>query len=228
LSKEAAKFEAWPAHYTERLADLAYDYLVAHQTGDFEIYWRFRVPTGRGFMHPEAAANHRKRLLRWQQMTGVTLVDAAKLETVNEPKDLFALTWRMMDYPEEPTGRKITWCKTCFQAVALGEVRLDWLPSQEPDTSRASFNFLDHVRKYQPQGGFLSAGTVVALPRYSSAMERDPAAFRFVSLMFPLKLASGIATTTGLLAYWNEIEQRFLPVALVICNSANGRPTMLF
>jgi len=139
-----------------------------------------------------------------------------------------AITWDMMDRPIEYNGQTIVGCKSCYQAVALGDIRINLIPSQAKTLREVQDRFRAQIRQFPGKGFWMQTGYITALPDYSTQMERDTKAFHFVSMMMPIRLDTGYTLPVFLFAYWNEAEDRFLPVAYALGDSTAEAPRVLF
>lgn len=212
IGREVAKVAPdWPAAKVDRLTDMVRDYLVAFNTGDFEAYWRFRVPTGRCFLSTESGAAQRLYILRRQAITGTIHISPNRLESVREPKELFALVWKSLGPVARERGVPMyNVSNNSYGSISLEDVRVDLLPitiREFDDANRRIIVSLQHRSlSIYGQQVFLQL-----LPHYTTAIERDPDGFRWVSVMLPVRLKNGNILPVFVVAHWDGIEDHFLP-----------------
>jgi len=228
LERETAKLAAWPAGHTAKLADLINDYLCSLQSGDFELYWRFRAPTGRSFIGTESAAELRKFIRGQQQGAGVSYCRDDQLDDLRDPKQLMALTWRLMAFPKEHNGIKVVGCTSCYRATALGDIQVGLIPAKEFDTRALMKRFSNHVRIKPTKGFIVQAGAVRSLPEQTLEIARHPEGIHFIAVLLPIRMDTGHTLPVYLFAYWNGTEDRFIPMAHGLGDSTAKAPRVLF
>lgn len=201
----------WPATKVDRLTDMVRNYLVALNTGDFETYWRFRAPTGRCFVAPQAFATLRKDILRRQAHIGTEYISAEKLETTKDPKELLFLMWKLLvSVPEERYMLRYIDSNTCVREVALDDVHIDLIPLDTGELDLASRK-VSVVLQVRNRGVFTQPAMFQPLPHFSSAFQQEAGGFSVVSVTLHIKLNTGLTLPVFIVAYWNAIEECFLP-----------------
>jgi len=231
IGREAAKAAPdWPAAKVDRLADMARDYLVAFNTGDFETYWRFRVPTGRCFLPAEDTDTLRRYILNRQEISGDEHITERRLAALRDPKALMALAWKLMGPgAREPGLPRYAESNADFRGVALDEMEVHVLPVAQPDYEIACFKIglvlQDRSGGRYPRGIHRQTGMLQPLPHFSTTAQTTAGGVRVVAILLPVKLESGAFLPEIIAAYWSDTEERFLPI--VRASDAGPTPRMI-
>jgi len=210
---------AWPAAKVDRLTDMTRDYLVAFQSGDFETYWRFRVPTGRCPLHPETVTQLRNHILRRQEQTGSRHISAADLEATTDPKALLALVWKLLGPGGEalvPGRLNYIASNRCYRGVLLADVRVTTGRVLHSDYGRACMSIGASNSPFHPPKGLGQGGMLDLRPTYEAILKQDSTGVEVAAVKFTIRLDSGNIRTVFVAAFWNEAEDGFMPMVHVM------------
>lgn len=225
---ETGKLANWPTNRTDKISDLIRDYLRGYSEGDFETYWRFRVPAERAIMTEDSVEKLRKFIKNQQQVTHIEVGGVDAFGKLSQPKELMRLVWQAMAYPREHNGVTVSGCLSCYESVAVENIRINQIPMRGQGMSDMREPFVSQITKYPRSGFVLQEGFVQAQPDHFAESRDDPANFHFVSIMLPVRLKSGYTLSAFLFAYWSNTEGRFIPQAHGYGDSSVNAPRVLF
>jgi len=211
-----------PLDATKRkaLADFIVAFLNTYSSDDFEIFWDFRVPTGK-YISPEGA---KLALTAYVENVRRSYDLSDSSSNATDAKSIMARAWRYNLLARDKNVREGNekpqeLCTGCISAVAVGALTIQESSVYGDDKASA---LMEEMKRSPNWGASILPTFLNVRPASDSTQLRD-----YVNVGLVIKLTSGEAQPIHIVAGWDDSRRCYIPLYIGMPRASKDRPMML-